>query len=89
MKMKILVTNDDGVFSEGLRTLANTVKTLGEAFKTRTRHLAAIGLSQETDAAVIVVSEESGEVSLATRGKLHKALNKEDLEERVIHYLQR
>jgi len=65
------------------------VKTLGEAFKTRTRHLAAIGLSQETDAAIIVVSEESGEVSLATRGKLHKALNKEDLEERVIHYLQR
>jgi len=66
-----------------------SVKTLGEAFKTRTRHLAALGLSQETDAAVIVVSEESGDVSLATRGKLHKAQNKEDLEERLVHYLQK
>jgi diadenylate cyclase len=66
-----------------------SVKTLGEAFKTRTRHLAALGLSQETDAAVIVVSEESGEVSLAARGKLHKIPNKEDLEARLIHYLQR
>jgi len=32
LHMKILITNDDGVFSEGLRTLANTVKTLGEVY---------------------------------------------------------
>jgi 5'-nucleotidase len=30
MMMKILVTNDDGVFSEGLRFLATTMKALGE-----------------------------------------------------------
>ena len=30
--MKILVTNDDGVFSEGLRTLAQTVEALGEVY---------------------------------------------------------
>jgi 5'-nucleotidase len=32
MEMKILITNDDGVFSEGLRTLADTMKALGEVF---------------------------------------------------------
>ena len=30
--MKILVTNDDGVFSEGLRILAHTVEALGEVY---------------------------------------------------------
>jgi diadenylate cyclase len=65
------------------------VQTLGEAFKTRTRHLAALGLSQETDAAVIVVSEESGEISLATQGKLQTVKDKEELEGRLIYYLQK
>lgn len=32
MEMKILITNDDGVSSEGLRTLADTMKALGEVY---------------------------------------------------------
>jgi 5'-nucleotidase len=32
MEMKILITNDDGVFSEGLRVLAATVQALGEVY---------------------------------------------------------
>ncbi len=61
---------------------------LGKKYLPRTRHLAAIGLSQETDAAVIVVSEETGTVSLATKGQLERKLDKKHLKERMLNYLQ-
>ncbi|MFN2420434.1 MAG: diadenylate cyclase CdaA [Gemmatimonadota bacterium] len=48
-----------------------------------TRHRAAIGLSEETDAVVVVVSEETGNVSLAVGGRLEKNLSSEQLSERL------
>jgi diadenylate cyclase len=50
-----------------------------------TRHRAAIGLSQLTDALVIVVSEESGTISLAENGNLTRFLNREALETRLFN----
>ncbi len=55
--------------------------------RTKTRHLAGIGLSAETDSAVIVVSEESGSISLAIGGVLEKDLKREALEQRLLEYL--
>jgi diadenylate cyclase len=52
-----------------------------------TRHRAAIGLSEETDAVVLVVSEETGVVSLCVDGRIERGLNRDDLARRLDHEL--
>ena len=44
-----------------------------------TRHRAAVGISQETDAVAVVVSEETGLISLAKQGRLIRGLTTEEL----------
>ena len=48
-----------------------------------TRHRAAIGLTEESDAIAVVVSEERGELSLAVRGHIHRRLTPDDLKARL------
>ena len=48
-----------------------------------TRHRAALGLSEETDAVVLVVSEESGRISLAVEGRMESPLDREALRRRL------
>ncbi len=43
------------------------------------RHRAAMGLSQETDALILIVSEETGTISISERGELTRGLSAEDL----------
>ncbi len=44
-----------------------------------TRHRAALGLTEETDAVVVVVSEETGKISTACEGKLYSRLETDEL----------
>jgi diadenylate cyclase len=53
-----------------------------------TRHRAAIGLTEENDAVAIVVSEETGIVSLALDGRIERNLDGERLKVRL-HQLLR
>jgi diadenylate cyclase len=50
------------------------------------RHLAAIGISQETDCLAIVVSEQTGKVSLAVNGELIRGLDREGLKNRLKYF---
>lgn len=48
------------------------------------RHRAALGISQETDAHAIIVSEETGSISVAYKGQFYLKLNAEELESLLI-----
>jgi len=53
-----------------------------------TRHRAAIGITEETDAVAIVVSEEKGTISLAYEGKIEKDLDSLSLRRRLGEILE-
>ena len=57
-----------------LTTNKNISKYLG------TRHLAALGISEESDAVTVVVSEETGSLSIAYKGNIHRDISSRDME---------
>jgi len=54
-----------------------------------TRHRAAIGITEETDAIAVVVSEETGAISLAIGGQIERELTGEQLRQRLSGELRR
>lgn len=81
--------HDMGVIIRGDRVLmAGAQFPLAEgesfSFEIGSRHRAAIGLSQEADALIVVVSEETGTISLADRGQLVRSLTLSDLRDLLV-----
>lgn len=77
-----VIIKDDRITAAGclfpLTENPNISKDLG------TRHRAGLGLTEESDAVVIVVSEETGKISVCIHGQLHTDLDKEKLIQ-IIH----
>lgn len=84
--------HDGGVILQG-----DTISCAGAVFPTTvdmkfskrlgTRHRAAIGISEESDALAIIVSEETGRVSLAVGGKLNYNLSVDELKLMILDEL--
>ncbi len=51
------------------------------------RHRAALGLTEATDAVVLVVSEETGQMSLVRHGEIHRGLTAAELKSRLQEWL--
>ena len=54
-----------------------------------TRHRAGIGVTEETDAIAVIVSEETGGISIASGGAIERDLTPENLRERISELLRR
>ncbi len=52
-----------------------------------TRHRAALGLTEENDAVVVLVSEEAGQAHLVMGGRIEKNLNELELKDKLSRYL--
>jgi diadenylate cyclase len=51
------------------------------------RHRAGIGITEESDAIAVVVSEETGDISICHSGKLERGLSKEEFHKRLVELL--
>jgi diadenylate cyclase len=87
------ILHDGGIIIQGGRIAAASCifpltanQDLNRMFGTR--HRAAIGLSEETDAVIIIVSEERHDVSIVFESKLYRDLSKEELAVKVKEFLK-
>ena len=82
---QVVIVRDGKLYAAGcllpLSAKSDITKDLG------TRHRAAIGLSEATDAVVVVVSEETGTISTAVEGNLQRGYTRETLTEFLRAYL--
>jgi diadenylate cyclase len=85
--------HDGAVIVSGERILAAAVvlplsQNVLDSEHYGTRHRAAIGISEQTDAVVVVVSEETGSVSLVQRGRIERNLTEEQLRRRIFNLIR-
>lgn len=83
-----VLIKDDRIVSAGVQLpLADPAEMPDAALGSR--HRAAVGISSESDALVVVVSEETGAISLAERGRLERSLTPDQLRQELLRRLSR
>ncbi len=80
----VLVRGDQVLAAGALLPL--TEMTLSERFGTR--HRAALGITEDTDAVAVVVSEESGQMSVVERARIVRVPNESQLERALVALLE-
>ena len=85
--------HDGAVIVSGDRILAAGVllplsQNVLDSERYGTRHRAAIGVSEQSDAIVVVVSEETGSISLVMRGRIERNLTEEQLRRRILNLIR-
>jgi diadenylate cyclase len=85
--------HDGAVIISGNRILAAGVllplsQNVMDSERYGTRHRAAIGISEQTDAVIVVVSEETGSISLVLRGRIERNLTEEQLRRRILNLIR-
>lgn len=80
--------HDGAVIVRGNRVTSATCylplsDNLGLSKELGTRHRAGVGVSEATDSLTVIVSEETGKVSVAYEGRLERGLNADDLKARL------
>ena len=80
----VLVQGDEIVAAGVMLPLAEREASLEDY---GTRHRAALGITEQTDALAIVVSEESGSISLAVGGDIVRDLDEDELRQRLFGLL--
>ena len=85
--------HDGAVIISGDRILAAGVllplsQNVLDSERYGTRHRAAIGISEQSDAIVVVVSEETGSISLVMRGRIERNMTEEQLRRRILNLIR-
>jgi diadenylate cyclase len=78
----VIIKND--IIEASRCTLPLSTTTIVDGESLGMRHRAGIGISEQADVISIIVSEETGSISVAENGKLAKGLSKESLRKRLI-----
>jgi len=81
-----VVISGDKITAAGV--LLPMSQTVLDSERYGTRHRAAIGISEQTDAVVVVVSEETGSISLVVRGRIERNLTEEQLRRRIFNLVR-
>ena len=81
-----VIVRHDRITSAGVVLPLSDTASYRERFGTR--HRAAIGITEQTDAVAVVVSEETGAISLVERGQIARNLDEEGLRRGLVELLE-